>query len=256
MIDKLDRASAKLRNEIRELHHADAREQRQEFLVEGPHACLDLLRLGIRPTLLVIADDATAQTLECLEVGLVNRVRCLAASSSELDRMATTKTSQGVVMVVPYLPSTGVGRRIVVLDGVADPGNVGTIIRSASWFGCTDVVMSPDCADAYNPKVVRASAGAMASINIVRRADLSAFLTSQSAMHCIAAVATDGVEPSEIHLPDRWCLVVGSEAHGVSKDVMKHCHIRTTIARHGSGAESLNAAIAASILLYELTGRR
>ncbi|MBU3699745.1 MAG: RNA methyltransferase [Candidatus Kapabacteria bacterium] len=256
MIEKLERASPKLRNAIRELHHADAREQRQEFLVEGPHACLDVIKAGLRAELLVIADDASVEAQDCLAVALLHGVRCFAASSSELQRMGTTKTTQGVVMVMSYLPTRELGKRIVALDGVADPGNVGTIIRSASWFGCTDVVTSSDCADVYNPKVVRASAGALASINIVRRADLSSLLATHPEIQAIAAVAAEGTDPSGIRLPDRWCLVIGSEAHGVSPTVMKQCSIRTTIPRHGLGAESLNAAVAASILLYELAGRR
>lgn len=256
MIDKLERSSPKLRNAIRELHHADAREQRREFLAEGPHACLDLLTAGLRAEFVVIADDATAEAQDCVAMAIQKGVRCFAASSSELQRMGTTKTSQGVVAVMSYLPTRELGKRIVALDGVADPGNVGTIIRTASWFGCTDVVTSIDCADVYNPKVVRASAGALASINIVRRADLSSLLASQADLHAIAAEAANGTAPSKIHLPDRWCLVIGSEAHGVSPTVMKHCSVRTTIPRHGSGAESLNAAVAASILLYELAGRR
>ncbi|MBU3678307.1 MAG: RNA methyltransferase [Candidatus Kapabacteria bacterium] len=255
MIDKLERSSPKLRNAIRELHHADAREQRQEFLVEGPHACFDLIKAGLRPELLVIADDASVEAQDCLAMAIQSGVRCFAASSSELQRMGTTKTTQGVVVVMSYLPTRELGNRIVALDGVADPGNVGTIIRSALWFGCTDVVTSSDCADVYNPKVVRASAGALASINFVRRADLSSIFATHRDIHAIAAVAADGTVPSEIRLPDRWCLVIGSEAHGVSPSVLKQCSIHTTIARHGTGAESLNAAVAASVLLYELAGR-
>lgn len=252
----LERSSPKLRNAIRELHHAEAREERREFLVEGPHACSDLLKAGLQVELLVIADDASKETQDCLELAILTGVRCFAASSSELRRMGTTKTSQGVVMVISFLQTRELGNRIVALDGVSDPGNVGTIIRSASWFGCTDVVMSSDCADVYNPKVVRATAGALASINIIRRADLPSILSSHADVHAIAAVAADGAPPSEIHLPDRWCLAIGSEAHGVSHDVMTRCSIRTTIPRYGLGAESLNAAVAASILLYELAGRR
>lgn len=252
----LERSSPKLRNAIRELHHAEAREQRREFLAEGPHACMDLLKTTMPATLLVIADDAQAEAQDCLARAIQSGVRCFAASASELQRMGTTKTSQGVIMVMPYLPTRAPGNRIVALDGVSDPGNVGTIIRSASWFGCSDVVMSSDCADVYNPKVVRATAGALASVNIIRRADLPSLLSSHDDVHAVAAVASNGTAPSAINVPERWCLVIGSEAHGVSPAVMKHCSIHVTIPRRGSGAESLNAAVAASILLYELAGRR
>lgn len=252
----LERSSPKLRNAIRELHNAEAREEQREFLVEGPHACSDLLKAGLQVKLLVIADDASTEAQDCLARAILNGVRCFAASASELQRMGTTKTSQGVVMVMSYLPERELGNRIVALDGVSDPGNVGTIIRSASWFGCTDVVLSSDCADVYNAKVVRATAGALASVNIVRRTDLHSLLSSHGDVRAVAAVASDGTAPGEILLPDRWCLVIGSEARGVSPAVLNHCNIRTTITCRGSGAESLNAAVAASILLYELAGRR
>lgn len=251
-----ERSTPKLRNDIRDLHHLSSRDVRKEFLVEGPHACDEFLRAGIVPSIVVVVDEPTLEiaslAMQCRQRGY----RVVDASESDLLRMGTTRTSQGILMVVPYFTEAAVGRRIIALDGVADPGNVGTILRTAVWFGCTDIVLSSDCADIYNPKVVRSSAGALSAINVLRRHDLSQLLQQHADGISIAAVAHGGVPPSNLADSDQWCLVIGSEAHGVSPEVLAGVSTVVTIPHAGSGVESLNAAVAASILLYELSGTK
>jgi len=256
MIDTLERATAKLRKAIRELHRAEVRDQRAEFLVEGPHACQELLSGGLLPHVAVITEDLPQDVLTMVMEARQRGVEVVRTSPAELERLVTTRTAQGIVMVMPQFTERPLSGPIIALDGVSDPGNVGTIIRTAVWFGCTDVILSHDCADVYNPKVVRSTAGALAAVNIIRRARLAELLASMPEVEPLAAVAEGGLPAKDIALPERWCLVIGSEAHGVSTSVQDLVRHRLTIPRRGTGVESLNAAVAASILLYELVGRR
>jgi TrmH family RNA methyltransferase len=255
MIDKLERATTKLRNAIRELHRTEVRDERGEFLVEGPHACYELLSGGLLPHVAVITEDVPHDVLAMVLQAQQRGTQVVKSSPSELERMVTTRTAQGIVMVMPQFDERPLAGRIIALDGVSDPGNVGTIIRTAVWFGCTDVILSHDCADVYNPKVVRSTAGALAAVNIIRRVQLAELLTSMPEVEPLIAVAEGGLHPKDLTLPMRWCLVIGSEAHGVSETVRSLAQHRLTVPRVGSGVESLNAAVAASILLYELAGR-
>lgn len=255
MIDKLERATAKLRNAIRELHRAEVRDERGEFIVEGPHACQEVLSGALMPRVAVITEELPKDVLALVSEAQQRGLTVFRASPSELERLVTTRTAQGIVLVMPQFEPRAIGSRIIALDGVSDPGNVGTIIRTAVWFGCTDVVLSHDCADVYNPKVVRSTAGALAAVNIVRRARLAELLSQMPEVETLVAVAEGGLPPKDLELPLRWCLVIGSEAHGVSESVQALARHRLTVPRIGSGAESLNAAVAASILLYELAGR-
>lgn len=255
MIDKLERATSKLRKAIRELHRAEVRDQCAEFLVEGPHACQELLTAGLLPHVVVVTEHIPEDVLTLVLEAQQRGAEVVRTSPSELERLVTTRTAQGIVMVMPQFSEHAPAGRIIALDGVSDPGNVGTIIRTAVWFGCTDVILSHDCADVYNPKVVRSTAGALASVNIIRRARLAELLASMPEVEPLAAVAEGGVTPKDLRCPQRWCLVIGSEAHGISQPVQDLVRHRLTVPRVGSGVESLNAAVAASILLYELAGR-
>jgi TrmH family RNA methyltransferase len=255
MIDKLERSTHKLRNAVRQLHRSSERADRSEFLVEGPNACLELLRAGVQPVLIIVSEDASEDVSETLRLAIRSGFDVYVASPSELTRMCTTSTSQGVMMVARMFDERACRGRVVALDGVTDPGNVGTIIRTAAWFGCTDLVLSDGCVDVYNPKVVRASAGALAALNIIRRPSIAGFLDEHPLLLPVIALAHDGAAPASVALPENWCLVVGSEAHGVSPELLLRPAVRVTIPGQDSAVESLNAAVAASIVLYALNAQ-
>jgi RNA methyltransferase, TrmH family len=138
--------------------------------------------------------------------------------------------------------------RIVLLHGVQDPGNVGTIIRSAHAFGA-GVVLSKGCADLYNPKTVRATMGSIFHVPVARELDSVEFLrAAKTASFTPAAALPEGGERPRTMPAGRLVIVVGAEGGGLTQVVVEACEIRVTIP---SRAASLNAAIAASILLYQ-----
>jgi RNA methyltransferase, TrmH family len=183
--------------------------------------------------------------------------RWLFESPEEVRRVSTLKTPAGPVGVFPFLDVSyeelvAARDRIVLLHGVQDPGNVGTIIRAAHAFEA-GVALSAGCADLYNPKTVRATMGSIFHVPIARELDSLGFLRAvrEDGVTACAAVPQAGETPRM--LPDgRVVIAVGSEGSGLPEDVISACERRVTIP---SRAASLNAAVAASILLYEAYSR-
>lgn len=204
---------------------------------------------GIEPIVVIIRDDASDESIGIAETFLSRGAEVFACGSKDMGLMSDTAAPSDILLTAPMFPEAPVGPRIVVLDGVADPGNVGTIIRTAAWFGCTDVVLSADSADVYNPKVVRSSAGAIARINIRRRRDVTAELNAVGARPLIATVARGGAAPQDLGRMTEYGLIIGSEARGIRPEVLALANTAVTIPG-GNGVESLNAAVAAAVVLY------
>ena len=180
----------------------------------------------------------------------------------EMARVATTVHAQGVLVVVERRRTSleslsfGAGPLVVTLDGVRDPGNVGTIIRAADWFAADAVLLCAGCADLYNPKTVRATAGALFHVPVVTRVSLP---------KAIARLRGDGFQSFAGTLDgkpwwEEWAgaesrlLVLGSEARGVSEGALAAVEARVSVPGLGR-AESLNVAIAAGVLLAAARGK-
>ncbi len=179
--------------------------------------------------------------------------RMLFTAPGEVRRLSTLKTPTGPVGVFPFLDVStaellSVAERVVLLHGVQDPGNLGTIIRSAQAFEAA-VALSRGCADLYNPKTVRATMGSIFHVQVARELDSVVFMRNarNSGFATVAAVPGSGDAPRSLP-PGRIVIVVGAEGAGLPEHVVEACDIRVAIP---SRAASLNAAVAASILLYE-----
>jgi RNA methyltransferase, TrmH family len=166
-----------------------------------------------------------------------------------LDDIGTLEHNEEVLAVVawpewPLLPSeNGV---ILYLDGLRDPGNLGTIIRLADWFGLTQFVVSPDCVDWHNPKVISATMGSFTRIAIIE-AEIKAL--SESMPNTPVLVADlNGTVVHEFRFPESFILVMGSESHGPSESARQLAQSALTIPAYGS-AESLNVGVATAIML-------
>lgn len=169
-----------------------------------------------------------------------------------LAAVCDTKTPQGVAAVVRRIAPQMLGQRVVALDGVQDPGNVGTILRTADAAGFDGVMLSAQCADPFGPKTLRASMGSIFRMPIFVTDDLPGALAARGG--AILSTQLDG-EPfyevcQTVNLP--YALVIGSEGNGVSEEVRCLATHRLRLPMRG-GAESLNAAVAAGIMMYELT---
>ncbi len=174
-------------------------------------------------------------------------------SEAEVRRVSALKTPAGPVGVFPFLDVAArdllsAQDRIVLLHGVQDPGNVGTVIRSAHAFGA-GVALSGGCADLYNPKTVRATMGSIFHAPVARELDTAGFIRQAETADfaTIAAVPDRGDAPRSLS-SGRQVIVVGAEGSGLPEEVLAGCEGRVSVP---SLAASLNAAVAASVLLYE-----
>lgn len=223
------------------LHRSAQRRKRNLTLVEGPVLLAEAHAAGIRPEVLFTTDPGRwADAAE----------RVVAVSESVLTRIGTTVTPQDPVAVItpPAFRAPTARLRLLAWD-VADPGNLGTLIRSAAAFGA-DVAVGGSTVDPWSPKVLRASAGVALRTPIARVTEpADAWAGTRPA----ALVVDDGVALHTV-AAGAYTLVVGSEAHGLPTAVADACDLRVTIEMPG-GVESLNAAVAGSIALYHLSSR-
>ncbi len=167
-----------------------------------------------------------------------------------MDRLSQLKTPQQVLAVVNQFQSTpqpALEGIHLVLDTIQDPGNLGTLIRTADWFGVRQVICSPDCADVYNPKVVQATMGSLVRIP-VSYTNASEWLDAQMGIPKWAAVLSG---EDYTTLSGGGILLMGNESKGLSEELARQATARITIPRFG-GAESLNVAVATGVLLAQL----
>ena len=180
-------------------------------------------------------------------------------SDHELGALSDTEAPQGVLMVVeePRATLDDVARpeRLLVADGIRDPGNLGTLIRASLALGVGGVVALEGTTDPWNPKAVRSAAGACFHLPVIqnRWADVRLWMDERGTE--VLCAASDGHDVALADAGRNWALVVGSEAQGVRAEVRAAATSTVAIPMHG-GAESLNAGVAGAILLYELTRKQ
>ena len=215
------------------------------FLVEGRKMVEEALKSAF--------DVETVLVQEGMELpdGLTMPVYELPAHV--LAAVCDTKTPQGIAAVVRMKEQSALGKHIVVLDGVQDPGNVGTIIRTADAAGLDGVLLSTQCADVFSPKVLRATMGSIFRMNLRTTDDLPGELTKlREKGYSILSSQLDGTPFYEREkVAEQFALIIGNEGNGVSEQVQQTATQRVRLPMRG-GAESLNAAIAAAIMMYEL----
>lgn len=146
-----------------------------------------------------------------------------------------------------------IGNRILVLDDIQDPGNLGTIIRSSVAFNFDTIVLSPGTVDLYNPKVVRSTKGMIFNENIIVR-DVASFLSQLDDYVIYGTDVNDGVNIRDEKIEDKVVIVIGNEGKGISNEVRKLCHKFLYIPMNDD-CESLNAGISASIIMYEVNNK-
>jgi TrmH family RNA methyltransferase len=221
--------------------------------VEGPRAIGAALDHG--------ADLDEVLVVGGAEIELVNRARATGTTithveADQLERALTTRSPQPIVAVAPILVATAAevaaranetGLPVVVLAGVGDPGNAGTVIRSAAAAGAAGVLFTPGSVDPMNPKCVRASAGALFALPVAPVEDLLAL-----GLTTVGAVA-GGLSPDEVDLTGPVALVLGGEASGLPEGELFDTEVALPL---DGGVESLNVAMAATVLLYEARRQR
>ena len=225
------------------------RHARSLYLAEGFKLAEEILKHDLEPHAILIRGEITLP--ESLSQ-LPDAPNCYSVSPSHFDKLSTMDSPEGIIMVMnmgAVQPHMAKGAFTYVLDGIRDPGNLGTILRTASWLGVTEILCFNNCADCYNPKVVRASMGAIFSTKVEYQKDLENWLQAHQKETWATTLSGDPV--TAVSLESRKYLLIGSESHGISINPKDFPELRSiTIPASGFG-ESLNAAIAAGIIGWE-----
>lgn len=258
-------------SKLQTLHTTRGRKKNGQFLMEGLHLLETLLDAHVfpheiyyQPTLLQRTDEGKAILDRLLHTPELSSA-LVEVSERVIEAVSEVQTAQGVVSVLPldaFNPTRIRAQRpvkmrptLLILDDLADPGNMGTILRTALAADVDMVLLTPDCVDYLSPKVVRAAAGAHSKLPV--EANLSwSVIEERIASHCLGASRVLLAEANSNHiyyeqdLSSPFALIIGNEAHGPSYEARKRATQTITIPL-ANGVESLNAAIATGIILYE-----
>lgn len=220
------------------------REEYNEFMVEGMHLVLEAFKSGILVEL--IMEENETIPLQCPYVYVTQEI---------IEKISTMDTPSTVMALCRKLPDRDIiGEKILLLDEVQDPGNLGTIIRSAKAFDIDTIILSENTVDLYNPKVVRATQGMMFHLNIINRSITNTLDQIKHMNIPIYGTSVDhGIDVSTLKKRDRlkYALVIGNEGNGIRMTTFSKCDKNLYIPMNDQ-VESLNVGVAASILLYEL----
>lgn len=230
--------------EILKLKEKKYRDLSNTFLIEGRHLVLEAHREKKIVELILEQDELFPLDVNTLYV-----------SSNVMNKLSNLKTPSNVMAVVEKLDEKPIGEKILILDNVQDPGNLGTIIRSAVAFNFDTIVLSPKTVDLYNPKVVRSTQGMMFHTNIIIREPVS-FINElkDEGYKIVGTKVTNGVDVRESKTYSHFALIIGNEGKGMSEELSELCDEYLYI-KMNDQCESLNAAVAASILMYEISNK-
>lgn len=232
----------KMIKDIKKLTQKKYRDSQGLFLVEGEHLVLEAYKSGYLKNIILL--ENTEFSLEKDNIYVTDRV---------MNYLTELDSHQKVMGICYKIKEQEMGNRILALDGVQDPGNLGTIIRSAVAFNCDTLILSKNTVDIYNSKVIRASQGLIFNLNIIIKdiKDLVNNLKDQD-YDIIGTKVDDGIDIRNIKVPEKFALIMGNEGQGVSDEVLDLCTSYAHI-KMNNDCESLNVGVATSIMLYELS---
>lgn len=249
------------------------RENEKKFRFDGVKLLCEAVKKGLELDFLLMDESEERAVLEKAEklYGVKETdINCkvIRVESSVFDKLSEEQAPEGVICVAKYAEDThcerdaeffksiGKSEKILLLESVRDPQNVGAIIRVAAAFGVDRIVMSKDCADIYSSKTVRASMGTLFSTKVDKVADLPCAIRNLSASGrrvFAAALNREAQRLGEFAVAEGDCVVIGNEGHGLSCEAIAACG-RTVFIPMSDRVESLNAATAAAVLVWEFFG--
>jgi RNA methyltransferase, TrmH family len=234
---------------IQTLGQKKFRQQEGLFIAEGPKLVKELLE----------ADASMVKEVLALKEWITDNEKILVKitvteiTETELERISQLTTPNKVLAIVRQFEEDieikTKGKITLALDCIQDPGNLGTIIRTADWFGINQIVCSNDSAEVYNPKVVQATMGSIARVKVLYT-DLQDWLAEQKDIGIYATIL-EGEDISTVKKIQEGIIIFGNESKGISADILKLANVKLSIPKKGK-AESLNAAVAAGIILSHI----
>jgi TrmH family RNA methyltransferase len=250
---------------IRSLHQKKFREEEGTFVAEGFNAFDAAIRMTHHPVNEVITEqDHVARIQQSLkQAGRGGHgIAVYTCSRKEMERISTEITPQGIITVChrhhfAFDTLKKHSRDILIYcEKISDPGNLGAILRAAAWFGITQTILGPGCVDPFNTKVIRSSAGTIFDMEIytsVTPRELCEF-SRRKDFQMTATVPRGGTPINNWKKPNKNIMLFGHEAYGLSPELMERAHCHVSIPG-SEGVESLNLAVAAAIIMYEVAGK-
>ncbi len=251
-VKKITSAQNEYIKKIAKLKEKKHREESGLFIAEGEHLAEMALASDFRLETLIMSDDYYEKNKD--------KFLCdtIVVPKELLLKISDAKTPQGVVAIIrmPEIKDDDVCGKFIYCDSLQDPGNVGTIIRTADAFSFSGVILSYDSADVFSPKVIRSSQGSLFNIKIITGKDISYLKNAKEKGVFITSTALYGecVDVCNMKKRDNQIFVIGNEGSGVSREILEISDETLYIPMTGK-AESLNAGVAASILMYEVMCR-
>ena len=224
----------------------------RQYTVEGIKSVSDAIDAGEEIYALLVSDDFFSKT----SFDYPDNIDIFIISKKLFPALSDTETPSGIIAVINFKNNshfdTDIKKSYIYCDNLRDPGNLGTIIRTADAAGFGGVLLSPDCVDIHNPKTVRSSMGSFFHLPIIENVQYSELLELKDKGFNIVAglLDDDTVEYTKADMTKPLIIVIGNEANGISSEVTKMADVKVKIPIDGK-AESLNAGVAAAILIYE-----
>jgi RNA methyltransferase, TrmH family len=247
------------KNQVKYLHSlrlGKFRELNRVFIAEGIKVVEDLMKSDFRIQAIYATPSWTDehQRIIASEEFVIQEI-----TEEDLGKISNLATPNEVLAVVGYPdenipPPDTLGKIILLLDRIQDPGNLGTIIRTADWFGIGHIFCSPDTVDVYNPKVVQATMGSICRVQ-VHYSDLRQFMPGLGDNWRKYGTISEGESIYKAELEFPAAIIIGNESKGISEEYLPFLTHRIGIPSHSKGAESLNAAMATGIVCSEFTRR-
>ncbi len=232
------------------------RKEIKKFIVEGHKLILEALNSNFKCDLILHTSSFEEEHKEFIKKIKVNADKVECIKKNDLNKLCDTVNPQEVLGIfrIPepklIIPE---GNLIVALETINDPGNLGTIIRNCDWFGVNTIIMSSDCAEVFNSKVIRSSAGSVFHLNLIEKEDFYKYIHElKRNKYKIVCADLDGEILKTYKADSKTILVLANEANGPSNPILKLTDRKITIPKKGK-AESLNVSNASAVLLYELT---
>ena len=241
---------------IRKLKEKKFRNQNNEYIVEGIKMIKEaIVEEAVIKLIVICEENVNSGVIDKKLLYEIAKYECIYVSKKIFDLISDVQTPQGILAVIEKDNSEEKidykQEIIVVLDGIQDPGNLGTILRTIDSVGLNQVIVSKETADAYNPKVVRSTMGAIFRVNIIESENLKDTLKNMK-KHKYKVMATSLETQNSIYDVDynKKVLVIGNEANGVSQAILDYADEKIKIPMLGK-TESLNASVATAVILYE-----
>ena len=245
---------------IKQLLQKKNREEEGKFIIEGWKSIEEAIHAGIEIET-ILYDENRFENITLIHSLKRSAKEVLSAKAKEIDAISDTVASQGIIAVVPKLSTDtklhSIFKKqsalVVVLDGITDPGNLGTIIRTCDWFGVDALLIGNNSVELYNPKVVRSTMGSLFHFPVSEESDIKDFLV-RSRVEKFTIYSTELTNSNDIRqiaFAKKSVIIIGSESHGISKDISAFADSRIFIPQFGK-AESLNAAIACGVVLSHI----